>query len=406
MASTINASTTGGGGIISTADASGTLALQSAGTTRAQADSTGFGFPGSSSGTTYISASATASGTLTLPAVTSTVSTAATVVGQAIGSVNKLRNGNFIAWPNGTSGSVTTSATGYTSITASAWAAIATGATITWSQVASGGNGAAQSLTLTGNTSVTDITLGQRIESYDAAPLAGQTCTFQLRVTNNTGGSITPTLATRYAGSTDVWTSPVADLAATNLQSIASGATAILSYTFAVSANAINGYELKIDFGNNFSTNAKSVTVTAADFRATPNVAMGLNSSPSAPEYIPTSMQLRWCERFMQATYANGVAPGTSTRLGMVGGYTNVSGTYFGFPVYYRTEMRASPTVYYWNDAGSQNQSSQYNAGSWVSSGASSTVTFVTTGTTAYIAYETNNNACQLWHHLLYADFW
>ena len=172
---------------------------------------------GDTSGTISLQAPAVAgSSTLSLPAVTSTVTTTNTVTGQAIGFVNKLRNGSFVVWPNGTSGSVTTSATGSSSITASGWAAIATGATITWSQVTTGSNGSPQSLKLTGATSVTDITLGQRIESYDAAPLAGQTCTFQITVTNNTGGSITPTIATRYAGSTDVWTSPVADLAATN----------------------------------------------------------------------------------------------------------------------------------------------------------------------------------------------
>ena len=41
MASTINASTTGGGGVITTADASGTLALQANGTTVATLNSTG-----------------------------------------------------------------------------------------------------------------------------------------------------------------------------------------------------------------------------------------------------------------------------------------------------------------------------------------------------------------------------
>jgi hypothetical protein len=136
--------------------------------------------------------------------------------------------------------------------------------------VTSGNNGAPQSLKVTGATSVSDVTIGQRIESADAAPLAGKTVTFQHAVYNSTGASITPTLATRYAGSTDVWTGPTTDLAATNLQPCANAAWTVVAYTFAVSANAVNGYEIKVDFGNNSTTNSKYVQISAADLRVTP----------------------------------------------------------------------------------------------------------------------------------------
>jgi hypothetical protein len=314
---------------------------------------------GDTSGTVTLQAPAVAgSSTLSLPAVTSTVTTTNTVTGQAIGFVNKLRNGSFVVWPNGTSGSIANTATGSSSITASGWAAIATGATIGWSQVTTGSNGAPQSLTLTGNTSVTDITLGQRIESYDAAPLAGQTCTFQLRVTNNTGGSITPTIATRYAGSTDNWTSPVADLAATNLQTVTNGSTATLSYTLAVSSSAVNGYEIKIDFGNNFSANTKSVTVTAADFRVTPNVTTGLNSSPPTPEFRNINTELSTCARYFRASYDNGTAPGTATTTGLSGQATLSSGFYGTGGPTFDPPMRATPTLSYWDGAGNASKQS------------------------------------------------
>ncbi|WP_348260078.1 hypothetical protein, partial [Salmonella enterica] len=89
----------------------------------------------------------------------------------------------------------------------------------------------------------TDVILGQRIESSDAAPLAGQVCTFQMAVFNNTGGSITPTIRTRYANTTDSWGAPVVDLASTNLQACPNNAWTIVSYSFTANANAVNGYE-------------------------------------------------------------------------------------------------------------------------------------------------------------------
>ena len=367
---------------------------------------------GDTSGAITLQAPAVAgSNTLSLPAVTSTVTTSGTVTGQAIGFVNKLRNGSFVVWPNGTSGSVTTSATGSASITASGWAAIATGATITWSQVTTGSNGSPQSLKLTGATSVTDITLGQRIESYDAAPLAGQTCTFQITVTNNTGASITPTIATRYAGSTDVWTSPVADLAATNLQAVANGATATLAYTLSVSSNAVNGYEIKIDFGNNFSTNAKTVTVTAADFRVTPNVATGLNSSPPTPELLPIQAMSMWCRRYFQASYDNGTAPGTATTNGLAGngfGASNIAGVGW---VTFIPEMRAAPTFAYWDSAGNASKTTAWSGGGMTSGKTDNlTPSIVPTvfGTkTVFFGFNglaTYTNASL--HYTAYSDFW
>jgi hypothetical protein len=71
MPSTINASTSAGGGIIQTADASGVLALQAAGTTIASVSSAGVAINGSTSGSITLAApAASGSTTITLPAST------------------------------------------------------------------------------------------------------------------------------------------------------------------------------------------------------------------------------------------------------------------------------------------------------------------------------------------------
>jgi hypothetical protein len=74
MASTINASTASGGGIIQTADASGVLALQAAGTTIASLSSTGAAVTGTLSATGTV---ADSTGTLR-PLISGTVVTATT----------------------------------------------------------------------------------------------------------------------------------------------------------------------------------------------------------------------------------------------------------------------------------------------------------------------------------------
>jgi hypothetical protein len=271
----------------------------------------------------------------------------------ASGYVNVLRNTSMVAWPMGSTGTIAPSATGAASIAAGGWAILPTGASVTWAQDSTGQNGAPLSLKITGATSVTDVVVGQRSESFDAARLAGQTVTFQFALYNGTGASITPQLATRVASAADTWSGPVADLAATNLQPCAASTWCIESYAFAVSANAGFGYEVKVDLGNNFSTNAKFVRVTAADLRVTPGAATGLVSTPPRPELPDIAAQIARNKRYHQTSYANGTAPGTAIRNGMVGGSIYVSGTLLSsawvtFPV----EMRATPNFSYWDGAG------------------------------------------------------
>lgn len=339
-------------------------------------------------------------------ASTAFVQAAGTVTASAAhGAVNALRNSTFLSWPNGFTPSVVAGAGGSAAIGANGWAVLATGAAVAVSQVA-GTGASASGMKVTGAASVTDVTIGQRIESFDAAPLAGNTCTFQIRVFNSTGASITPTLATRYAGSADTWGAPVADLAATNLQACPNGQWTTVAYTFAVSANAVNGYEIKIDFGNNFSTNGKFVTVAGADLRPTVGLTTGLNAAPPAIEVPATGPEMLRNARYYQASYDNGVAPGAATRASIqdLGG-PNGTGATNGFGFSFPARMRTAPTLAFWDGAGNSGKSSRYNAGAWVDN--AGTLATVASGAGSAVLTTTDTTNIQYFaHYTAYADFW
>jgi hypothetical protein len=321
------------------------------------------------------------------------------------GFVNKLRNGTFVSWPNGVSGTMTVGPTGAAAISANGWAVLPPGARGPGPQATAGANGAPQSLKVTGATSVTGVTVGQRIESADAAALASKRVTFQLAVYNGTGGAITPTLATRYAGSADVWTSPVNDLAATNLQPCASGVWTTVAYAFDVAANAVNGYEVKIDFGTSLGANTKYVQLSAADLRATPGVSVGLSNTPQPPELPFIQAEIARSARYYQSTYDNGVAPGAASNSGMVGISYPVNPQWGGSMVF-RTAMRAAPSVRIFDGAGNANAASSWN-GTWVNNQGSSAAV-VLASTTGLVLSPPPGSAGGnlLWHWVAYADFW
>ena len=232
------------------------------------------------------------------------------------GFVNKIRNGTFDTWQRGTASITITTAGAYA---ADGWIVTPTGASCTAIQAANNNTGAntLYGLQVTGATGVTDIQVAQRIESNIAAALAGKTVTVQAQVYNNTGGSITPTLTTKYAGSTDNWTSPTTDLGATNLQACANGAWTLVSYTLSVSANATRGYAFILDFGNNFSTTGKDVVIAEADARVTSGIPTGLNTNPPPPELRPVFAELEFNRRYylIGAGEIQGYAGGTASTM-------------------------------------------------------------------------------------------
>jgi hypothetical protein len=238
------------------------------------------------------------------------------------GSLNKFRNPGNDVDQRGTRSSALTITTSGGYVT-DGWIVLPTGASVTAQQAASqSGMLSANSLKVTGASSVTDIIAKQRIESTVAAPFAGQTVTVQAKIYNNTGGSITPTLTVKHATGADNWGGTATDVSAANLQACANAVVTIVAYTFAASASSGNGIEIAFDFGNNFSTTGKTAQISDLDIRVTPGVATGQNSSPPPPELRPIFTELPANQRYFvqwsgtSINYASGVSVGTTGASG------------------------------------------------------------------------------------------
>lgn len=259
------------------------------------------------------------------------------VAPSTVGFVNKFRNGTMDIWQRLTASTAVSTSGAYT---ADGWIVVPTGASCTYAQSTANartGSLSTYSLLLTGAASVTDILVKQRIESFIAAQLEGQTVTVQAQVYNATGSTITPTLTVKHAGTADNWGSPVTDVSAVSLQSCTNTTWTQVAYTFTASTSSGLGLEITIDFGNNFSTTGKSVQVTELDIRSTPGVTTGLNASPPVIELPPISYSQTFCERYFRSI----TAPPGSTYLGL--GVADANNT-MTIPFLFRVPMRLAPT--------------------------------------------------------------
>jgi hypothetical protein len=254
------------------------------------------------------------------------------------GMINKFRNGGMDVWQRGTTGLATASSLAKPCLaTADGWCVVQTGALGSCSQDV-GNGGPLFSLKCIGQTSNTDTTFSERIESYMAAPLAGQTVTVQFQYKQSTGGSITPKISTGYASSSDNFTTVTSDLAATSLTACAANTWCTESYTLTVSANAGQGYQVTLDC-NTALTAAQACWIDAADIRVTPNVATGVNSAPPSPELRPVAPELRTCQRYSYRRHATSVLDNLASLHAF--NATSAYGPVFGWPV----TMRVSPTI-------------------------------------------------------------
>ena len=298
---------------------------------------------GSSSGVTTLNAnSASGTVTATLPANTGIIAElnyaqnySAAQTGQiyASGYVNKFRNGTFDVWQRGTSALATATGGAYT---ADGWIVTQSGAAFTCSQQ-SGTPATTQaywSLRCVGGASNTDTKVAQRIESYVAAPLAGNTVTVQFYYQQTSGSTITPKISTCYASAQDNFGTCTADLAASNLSACTTATWCLESYTLAASSSASNGYQVTFDC-NTALTSAEYCYITAADIRVTPNVATGVNANPPPPELRPIQTELAECQRYYYQSLS-GVADSATQPSG-------VSSLQFIEP--FPQTMRATPSV-------------------------------------------------------------
>jgi hypothetical protein len=271
-------------------------------------------------------------------------------------------------WQRGTSALTATTAGAYT---ADGWIVLPTGASVTAAQ-ATGRSLTVNSFQVTGAASVTDLIVKQRIESYTSAPMTSQQVTFQAWVFNSTGGSITPTLTVKHPTAADNYTGTATDVSAVSLQPCGNAAWTQISYTFAASSSSAFGMEVGIDFGNNFSSGAKSIQITECDLRVTPGVPSGLNYAPPVPQFRPIHEELVFCQRYFTKSYSQSVAIGANVgnpNGAIVLEALSISGsTLLAGDVKYPVVMRTAPTKTLYDNAGASGNVSYYT-GAWNNAG-------------------------------------
>jgi len=250
------------------------------------------------------------------------------------GMQNMFRNPFMEVAQRGTSGTITPPGGTYT---LDGWAVGITGGSVSWQQagsILSGSTYSTTSLGLLGASGLTGCTVNQRIESNMAGQISGRRVTVQFVISNQTGASITPTINTYYPTATDNYTSVVSDLGVTSLQTIASGATATVAYTFVTNSLGSRGYGFDLNFSSQLNGAGKNVYISAADIRVTPDAPLGLNNAPPRPEYRPIATEIGLCEWYLETGRVYG--------YGNAGGAGNSRAAYRSFRSRKRT---ASPAV-------------------------------------------------------------
>jgi hypothetical protein len=250
-------------------------------------------------------------------------------MGVASGMQNMFRNPFMEVAQRGTSGTITAGTGAYT---LDGWSVSPTGANISWQlagAVTIGSTYCGNSLGLLGASGLTGCTVYHRIETAMAGQIAGKRVTVQFVISNQTGASITPTIATYYPTAPDNYTSVVSDLGVTSLQAIASGATATVAYTFNTNSLATRGYGFDLAFNSQLNGAGKNVYISAADIRVTPDAPLGLNNAPPRPEYRNRANEQTLCQRY----YEVGRVYGYNT----AGGAGNSRAAYHPFRVFKRT---------------------------------------------------------------------
>ena len=296
MASTIAAITTGTGGVVTTADASGNLSLLSGTTTVVAVTSTGVAVTGS----------------LNAP--------------NTFGFKNRIINGGMNTDQRNAAASQTFTAAGALAYSVDRWYGYCTGANVTGQQVAGATTPTVTQnrYRFTGAASVTAVGFGQRIEQKNSYDLAGSTCTLSADL----GISATLTTVT--------WTAYYATTTADTFGSLASPTvTSIATGTFTVSATVAN-------FSANISIPAAATTgiqilftvgaLTAGLTWTIGNVQLEKGSTATSFDYRDYGRELIMCQRY----YFNGPS-------GAVGRWNSTTSAEVGytFPV----EMRAAPSV-------------------------------------------------------------
>ena len=311
MASTIAAVTTSGGGVVTTADASGNLNLLA--------------------GTTTVVALTTAGA-----AVTGTLSATGLISGsldQVTGFKNRIINGAMVLDQRNAAASQTFTAAAALAYSVDRWYGYCTGANVTGQQVAGSTTPTNTQFRykFTGAASVTAVGFGQRIEQKNSYDMAGSTCTLSADL------AISATLTTV------TWTASYATTTADTFGTLASPTvTQIATGTFTVSATVTN-------FSTNISVPAAATTgiqivftvgaLTAGLTWTIGNVQLEKGSTATSFDYRSYGTELALCQRYLPAiSGANGASSGS---IGL-GGFYDTTHAVIG--IAFQVPTRIAPT--------------------------------------------------------------
>lgn len=204
----------------------------------------------------------------------------------------------------------------------------------------------------TGAASVTGIGHGHRIESVDSVDLAGNVCTLSVKLANSL--LTTVSWAAFYANSADTF----GTLASPTRTSIGSG-------TFTVNGTEAT-YSAQLNVPSGATTGIEIVLSVGAQTSGTwqiGDVMLEKGAIPAlaiTPERVEFSDQMRRCQRYYQKSYELATALAAATTAGASHvPYTAASS--FGQANIPYTEMRAQPTLSYWDCAGNASRVSLIN---------------------------------------------
>ena len=317
-------------------------------------------------------------------ALTVDTSQNATLVGNmAMGSSflrNRLINGNMYVSQRATSATVTagttvpTASTGYPCV--DRWFVYSTGANVTAAQVA--GSGANKNLLqITGAASVTAVGIGQRIEQLNSYDLSGKTCTLSVSIANSLLTTVT-------------WTASYATTTADTFGTIGTPTkTQIATGTFTVNST-LTRYSTNISVPAAATTGIEILFTVGAQTSGTwqiDDVQFEEGSIATPFERQPYPQQVQNCQRYYSKSYGLTVLPGTTTTGGYASnpGLANLSGNTRA-NIRFAVEMRAAPTMSYWDLAGNASRVSSFNsAGTQTNNVNSASFSFQGIGTSGFL---------------------
>jgi hypothetical protein len=204
----------------------------------------------------------------------------------------------------------------------------------------------------TGAASVTAIGFGTRLEATNTTDLAGSTATLSVQLANSLLTSVTWTAY--YATTADAF----GTLASPTRTQIATG-------TFTVTST-LTTYSTQISIPSAATTGIEIVFTVGAQTSGTwtiDNVQLEAGLTATDFERRPIGTETMLCQRYYCKSYSATVVPGTSsvegyaTNNGLAGSTANSRSSH-RFPV----EMRATPTMSYWDYVGNANRESSHNA--------------------------------------------